>query len=112
MSKPYELPGGAQRSTQAPAFHLLRAVGLRRLARRFQLGATAYGDKNWLRSLERESDAAVFCREAFNHLMEHALKCSNGEEPFDDHLAAIMWGAQAIMEAEDKFKKRWIELCK
>lgn len=106
----YELPGGATRSEKAPAYDMIPPEGLRRIARRFALGAEKHGAHNWKRSLETEADAAAFCREAYNHMLEHALKLASGECPEDDHLGAIGWAVVALAHVERKFMKRWTEL--
>jgi hypothetical protein len=106
----YENPGGATRSHRASAFHLIPRVGIQRIADRWGLGAVQHGEWNWYKSLDTEAHAAAFCKDAFNHMQEHAFKMSNGEEPEDDHLGAIGWAVCVLAQAEEKFGKRWTEL--
>lgn len=112
MSTPslHKLPGGATRSEAKPMYHLVPMEGVRRTAVRFTMGAAIHGESNWKRSLEHEADAAVFCKEAYNHLLEHTLKMANGVEPEDDHLGAIGWAQTVLCYAEGKFGKKWWEL--
>jgi hypothetical protein len=110
MSEKHKLPGGATRSEEAPAYHLIPVDGVRRIARRFGMGAKVHGAENWKRSLGTEANAAAFCREAYNHMIEHAFRMASGSCPDDDHLGAIGWAVAAIAFAEAKFGKRWTEM--
>jgi hypothetical protein len=105
-----ELPGGARRSHRAPSYHLLPKAGAVRIALRFELGALHYGDFNWLSSLDTEENAREFARDAYNHMIGHALAMADGSEPDDDHLGAIGWAVYALAEVERKFGKPWTEL--
>lgn len=106
----HKLPGGATRSEQKPMYHLVPMAGPRRTALRFTMGAAVHGPSNWKRSLQCEANAAAFCQEAYNHMMEHAYKMAQGLEPLDDHLGAIGWAQSVLCYAEELFGKRWIEL--
>lgn len=105
-------PGGGTRSEQAPAYHLVPRAGIRRTALRFALGARYHGPENWKKSCESEEDALEWCQEAFNHLIEHAMKMSNGVDLSDDHLGAIGWAQSVLCYCEEKFGKPWTLLTK
>ena len=99
--------GGSTRSEKAPGYHLVPSAGLRRTAKRFDLGAERHGPFNWMKSLENEKDARAFCEEAFNHGMEHMLKMQMGLDPQDDHLGAVGWMQSVLSYVEEKFGKPW-----
>jgi len=89
---------------------MIPPTALRRVARRYDLGAEKHGEGNWLQSLTSEENALAFCKEAYNHLVEHQMKMQGGLEPGDDHLAAIGWAVFALMAVEEKYGKPWTEL--
>jgi hypothetical protein len=86
------------------------AAAQRRGALRWALGAEKHGANNWKRSLDTEEHAAEFCREAFNHMIEHALKMVAGSHPDDDHIGAIRWATDVLAHVEALFGKKWTEL--
>lgn len=107
--------GGSTRSEQAPAYHLIPTVGIRRIAYRFGMGAERHGEGNWKKSIHAgESEARAFCQEAYNHMIEHAMKMANRhrDSDSDDDLGAIGWAVCAISYAEDVWRKPWTELAK
>ena len=106
----YALPGGATRSEQAPAYHLVPPDGLRRIAQRFALGAKKHGEYNWERSIIKEEDAAAFAKEAYNHMLEHTMKMIGGRHVSDDHLAAIGWAVVVLAQIEAIHGKPWTQL--
>lgn len=107
----FEIPGGATRSEEAPAYHLSHPSGYRREAERAALGAEKHGAYNWRRSLDTKEHAAAFCIEAYNHIQEHMLKLVSRANLLDDHLGAIRWGAGAICEAEGIYGRDfWTEI--
>ena len=106
----HSLPGGATRSEKAPDHSMVPGALSRRVALRFELGATTHGRDNWKKSLTNEYDARDFCQEAMNHLHEHLLKYQDGTDPSDDHLGAIGWGIAVIAYTEEKFGKPWTQL--
>jgi len=85
---------GATRSTDVIglAFHLISAWGLRRLAKRYALGAGVHGERNW--------ESGIPVSDTINHMMEHLLLYLQGDRT-DDHMAAVAWGAFAVMHYED-----------
>jgi hypothetical protein len=105
----YVLPSGTTRSTKAPSFHLIPRVGLVRIADRFQLGLEKHGEGNWERSLLRREDAKAFAVEAYNHLIDHALKMADGDND-GDHVGAIGWAVCALAKVEATFGVPWQEL--
>ena len=104
------LPGGATRSEEAPRYDLVPREGIRRIALRYALGAKKHGEGNWKLSVQNEENAREFCIAAYNHMLEHAQKMANGEDPEDDHLGAIGWAVTVLAHCEEKFGKRWTQL--
>lgn len=109
----HQLRGGTTRSEKAPPYHLVPAVGPRRIAHRFGLGADTHGENNWKKSIhDSEESAAAFCKEAYNHMIEHAMKMNR---PFmdteagnlDDDLGAIGWAVCVLCYAEEVWGKPW-----
>lgn len=86
--------GGATRSHLAPAFHLIPFAGLRRIAQRWRLGEIQHGRDNW-----KKADRA-FVEDIPNHMVEHLWKWMQGDRS-EDHLAAVGWGAVALMHFEE-----------
>jgi hypothetical protein len=110
--KLYKLEGGTTRSEKAPAYHLVPPAGFRRTALRFGLGAEIHGAYNWMKSLSDETTARAFCEEAYNHMLEHALKMAACVDQGDDHLGAIGWAQAALAHVEEVFGKSWTDLDK
>lgn len=105
--------GGSTRSEQAPAYHLIPAAGPRRVAIRFKMGAVNHGEDNWKKSIHAgEKEAREFCQEAYNHMIEHALKMANRhrDSDTDDDLGAIGWAVCVLAYAEDVWRKPWTEI--
>jgi hypothetical protein len=71
---------------------LISPFALRRVGRWLGLGAKKYGERNW----EKGIPASV----CFASLMRHALKYAMGWRD-EDHLAAIVFNAQAIIHFEE-----------
>ena len=106
----YQLKGGATRSEQAPRYDLVPSTGLRRIAQRFALGAEKHGEGNWKLSVQTEEEAYSFCREAYNHMIEHANKMISGVDiECDDHLGAIGWAVMVFAYCEDRYGKPWMK---
>jgi hypothetical protein len=83
-------PSGSTRSADVKArYDLVSPFGLRRLALRYGLGAAVHGDHNW----RRGQPYSVVVK----HMMEHLALFMQGDDT-DDNMAAIAWGAFAIME--------------
>lgn len=118
----HKLEGGTTRSEKAPAFHLVPSAGPKRIARRFDLGAEVHGEGNWMKSIvASEKTAHAFCREAYNHMLAHAMNMlgfprkhemgvdqANIKE--DDDLGAIGWAVCVIAYAEEYWGKKWTDL--
>lgn len=91
-----EYSSGAKRSAHMPDYALIPKAGLRRLAERYSLGLKKYTRNNWKLGLRDP----VYIEQFVNHMIEHIFDyVENGCEK-DDNLAAIAWGAFALMEAE------------
>ena len=84
---------GAQRDTQEgkPRFDLIPAHALLRLAALYQRGADQYGDQNWRKGMPWQRVLAS--------LERHLQAFKRGEEG-EDHLAAVVFNAMALMEYE------------
>ncbi len=101
----YKMGGGSTRSEKAPPYHLVPPVGPRRISWRFGLGAEKHGEGNWMKSItDSEQAAAAFCKEAYNHMIEHAGKMVTGDTS-DDHLGAIGWAVCVLAYAEQFWGK-------
>lgn len=71
---------------------LVSPFALRRVGRWMGMGGKKYGDRNW----EKGMPFSVF----FASLMRHAIKYAMGWRD-EDHLAAIIFNAQAIIHFEE-----------
>lgn len=89
---------GAKRSEVAPRYDLIPRAGLRRLAARYTMGAAKYGEYNWQKGLADREYVAQFKAHLFAHMLDFM---EDGCEK-DDNLAAIAWGAMALMEVEER----------
>lgn len=87
---------GAMRSSRVPRFDLIPREGLRRLAERYTVGAVRYGDNNW----KNGANDAEYIAQAKAHLIQHVWDYLETGNATDDNLAAIAWGAFALMEFE------------
>lgn len=83
--------GSKRSSLDEVRFDLVSPVGYRRLAARCAMGAKNYGEHNWRKG---QPYSAVI-----NHLENHLAQYKAGDRS-EDHLAAIAWGAFAMMEFE------------
>ena len=88
---------GSIRSSLCPGFDHIPYAGIRRLALRYDLGAAKYVRDNWKKSLNDPK----WVEQLRDHMADHMFKYFNHIEPDDDHLAAIAWGAFALMEADN-----------
>ena len=86
------LPTGSTRSVIQERYDLISPIALRRLAARYAVGAATHGERNW----EKGQPANV----VMNHLLRHAF-CWLAGDRTDDHLAAVCWGACALMHFEE-----------
>lgn len=93
-----EFKSGAKRSAEAPRYDLIPWAGLRRLALRYGMGAKKYGEFNWQKGLEDKE----FVNQFKAHLIEHVWAFLRDGCTLDDNLAAIAWGAFALMEVEER----------
>lgn len=88
-------PSGASRSADVEGirYDLLPSVALRRLAARYGLGAVRHGDRNW--------EGGMPASDTANHALDHFFRWLSGDRS-EDHLAAVAWGAFALMFYEEK----------
>ena len=89
---------GAQRDTQEgkPRYDLIPTHALRRVADLYARGAEKYDDNNWHKGINFSRCLASLER----HL--HQWKQGDTEE---DHLAAVVWNALAIMHYQEVGRK-------
>lgn len=92
-----EFSTGAVRDTASDKERpdLISPFAMRRVGRWMGMGAKKYGDRNW----EKGMPFSVL----FASLMRHALKYAMGWRD-EDHLAAIVFNAQAIIHFEEMGK--------
>lgn len=86
-------PSGATRSndTARLRYDLCSPIALEAYAERMALGAQVHGDRNWEKGLP--ASACV------RHLLRHLVKWMAGDRT-DDHLAAVLWNAAALVHIE------------
>ncbi len=89
-----EYEGGATRSKKVDGlrYDLISPIGLKRLAKRYHVGAEKHGARNWEKGVPKEI--------VINHMFGHLVKYQEGNA-FEDDLAAIAWNAFALMHYED-----------
>lgn len=97
-----EFESGMRRDTDAnkPRYDLIPVGPLRRLADLYARGAQKYGDSNWMLAdspEELQRFKASFLRHAFQAL---------NRETDEDHWAAVLWNAIAVMWLEAKLAER------
>lgn len=85
---------GAQRDTQAdkPRYDLIPTFALERVAGLYARGAEKYNDNNWHKGIPYSRCLAS--------LERHLHQWKQGERD-EDHLAAVVWNALAIMHYEE-----------
>lgn len=85
-----EFETGARRDTQEgkPRFGLVPPYPLKRLAQHYTNGAVKYGENNWTKGIP--------CSRSWESLERHVQDFKDGKMD-EDHLAAIVWNAFAIM---------------
>jgi hypothetical protein len=77
-------------------FDLLPFEGLKRVAIHYQNGAKKYEDRNW-------EKGAPFSR-YISAIQRHASQYASGYRD-EDHLAAVAWGALALLTFEERIKR-------
>ena len=87
---------GLRDDQDKPRYDLIPALPLDELAKQYSFGALRYGDRNW--------EKGMSWSRVFGSMMRHAWAWWRGEA-FDKeskchHLAAVAWGAFALMEYE------------
>lgn len=99
--KTHAFSSGARSSGQLPPFHLIPwGIFAARLAARYGLGSSKYGEGNWEKGLTDRD----FVLDRANHMLDHAHKAVEemrlGIVTDDDNLAAVIWGAICLMAAQ------------
>ncbi|KKN51643.1 hypothetical protein LCGC14_0620510 [marine sediment metagenome] len=90
-----EFETGSVRDTEEgkPRFDLISPHGLKRLADLMTKGAEKYGERNW----EKGQHVSRFYSSMFRHMMTW-----REGDPVEDHLAAILYNAMAIIHMEEE----------
>jgi hypothetical protein len=88
---------GATMSRLDERYDLICPVGLRRLAARYGLGVPKHGEFNWCSA----GNDKAFQRARLNHMIRHMVAYLQEGNAKDDNLAAIAWGAFALMHYEE-----------
>lgn len=91
---------GATMSEVKERFDLVCPAGLRRLARRYGLGAAKHGDTNYC--IAGDKSDREFMRARLNHLIRHLNDYLQYGNSNDDNLAAIAWAAFTLMHYEER----------
>ena len=88
---------GAIRSdrTGKGRYDLIPPCALRRLALRYEGGATEHGDRNWEKGMPMDR--------LYDSAMRHLTQWFSGDDA-EDHLAAVMWQICAMMFFEEQEK--------
>lgn len=94
-----EFNTGSRRDTQdgKPRYDLIPVSSLKRLAGLYARGADKYGDHNWAKGQPFSRTLAS--------LLRHVYAWQEGERT-EDHLAAVAWGAFALMYYEDRIEAK------
>lgn len=96
--KTREFPGGSRRDNAElkPRMELLPYDLLERVAMWYTLGADKYGDNNWRKG---QPASAVI-----GSMQRHLSKIIKGDVS-EDHYAAVVWNALALMNTDTYFKE-------
>lgn len=77
-------------------YDLLPAYAIHRLAVHFENGSKSHGDENWRKGIPLRRTLQSLIRHAFQYLEGHRD---------EDHMAAVMWNAAAIIETEKMIER-------
>lgn len=90
-----EYDSGARRDTRAGKgrYDLVPPVALKRVAKHYENGAVKYGDNNWRLGIPSSR--------FMDSLLRHANRYLDGERD-EDHLAAVIFNAMAIIYNEER----------
>lgn len=93
-----QFPSGSVRDSQRgkPRYDLIPTGPLRRLAELYAKGAEKYGERNWEKGQPDDRIIASLLRHIYAYL--------DGVDPEEDHLAAVVFNAFALMYNQDKRK--------
>ena len=88
---------GSKPGEMEPRFDLIPVEPLTRLARRYSLGASKYGENNWKKGMPTSV--------IYNHIVAHLTNWNEHRDTKsrindDDDLAAVAWGVMALMYFE------------
>lgn len=94
-----QFASGSVRDSQRgkPRYDLIPTGPLRRLAELYARGAEKYGERNWEKGQPDDRIVASLLRHIYAHL--------DGSDPKEDHLAAVVFNAFALMYNQDKRKE-------
>lgn len=93
-----EFETGAKRDTQTgkPRYDLIPPLALKRVADLYAKGAIKYDEHNWTKGMPLSRFLAS--------MMRHAMQFSMGDKD-EDHLAAVIFNALAIMHFQEIGRK-------
>lgn len=93
--KRVEFETGARRDTSSgkPRFDLLSPFALQRVASLMERGAVKYGEGNWEKGIPEDR--------CYESMLRHAYQYRMGDIE-EDHLAAVVFNALAIMHYQEK----------
>lgn len=82
-------------------YDLITPLGLKRLAIHYENGAIKYADRNW----EKGFPLSWFFDSMSRHCDDYMECRVLGEEPKEDHLAAVAWNALGFIHTEEMIRR-------
>lgn len=94
---------GAVRDTAEgkPRFDLISPFALKRVANLMARGAEKYGERNW--------EKGIPSSRCYESMLRHAFQYGMGDME-EDHLAAVVFNALAIIDAEEKCRAELMDM--
>lgn len=101
-SSPWVAPSGAKSSERQPRYDLIPATALRRVVRRFELGAEKHGEGNWRKGIGDPAWLLDRVNHAITHLYKVAEEIKAGYRDKDDNAAAVAWAGLILSEGLER----------
>lgn len=95
-------PSGAKSSERQPRYDLVPAAALRRVVRRFELGAEKHGEGNWKKGIDDPAWLLDRVNHAITHLYKVAEEIKAGYRDKDDNAAAVAWAGLILSEGLER----------
>ena len=95
-------PSGAKSSERQPRYDLIPATALRRVVRRFELGAEKHGEGNWKKGIGDPAWLLDRVNHAITHLYKVAEEIKAGYRDKDDNAAAVAWAGLILSEGLER----------